>query len=194
MEGNMVEELTSNRVDWKAKVKKRQLHMEEYERQQGKRYTIPEGTDKIDRRSQRVRCVDAKCCYKDCNRVFRTRAAFTIHRKRLHRDLTSAPVFTCLKCGDEFKQKGSMKNHYKRYEGERTVDRKKECKNCMKWISKANFARHRLSYQASEEEVSVTENCSARIQRTKRKNCNKCDKMITVANMARHQRSKACFL
>ena len=33
MEVNMIEELTSNRVDWKVLVKKRQLHMEEYERQ-----------------------------------------------------------------------------------------------------------------------------------------------------------------
>lgn len=48
MEGNMIAELTSNRLDWKSKVKKRKMHMEEYERQQRKRYTIPEGTDKID--------------------------------------------------------------------------------------------------------------------------------------------------
>ena len=48
MEGNMMEELTPNRLDWKSKVKKRQLQMKEYERQQRKRYTIPEGTDKID--------------------------------------------------------------------------------------------------------------------------------------------------
>ena len=47
MEANMIEELTSNRLDWKERVKKRQLHMQEYERQQRKTYIIPEGTDKI---------------------------------------------------------------------------------------------------------------------------------------------------
>ena len=83
--------------------------MEEYERQQGKTYTIPERLVKIDRRSQGVRCFDAKRPYKDCNRVLRTIAAFTIHQKRLHRDLTNAPVFVCPNCVDEFKQKGSMK-------------------------------------------------------------------------------------
>ena len=38
MEVNMIEELISSRVDWKVKVKKRQLHMEEYKRQQWKTY------------------------------------------------------------------------------------------------------------------------------------------------------------
>ena len=36
MEVNMIEQLTSNRLNWNAKVKRRQLHMEEYERQQEK--------------------------------------------------------------------------------------------------------------------------------------------------------------
>ena len=117
MEVNMIEQLTSNREDWKVIVKKRQLHMEEYERQQGKTYKIPEGTGKIDQRGQGVRCDDAKCLYKGRNRVFRTRAALTIHQKRLHRDLTNAPLFVCPNCSDEFKQEGSMKNHYKRCDG-----------------------------------------------------------------------------
>ena len=37
-----------------------------------------------------------------------------------------------------------MKDHHKRCTGERTFNGKKECKICMKWISKANFARHRI--------------------------------------------------
>ena len=81
---------------------------------------------KIDRRSQGVRCVDAKCCYKDCNRVLRTRAALAIHQKRLHRDLTNTLVFVCPNCGDEFKQRESMKTHYQRSGGERLANRKKE--------------------------------------------------------------------
>ena len=59
----------------------RQLHMEEYERQQGKTYIMTEGTDKIDQRSQGVRCDDAKCLYTGGNRVFRARAAPAIHHK-----------------------------------------------------------------------------------------------------------------
>ena len=128
----MIEQLTSNRLDWKAKVKRRQLHMEEYERQQGKTYAIPEGTDKIDQRSQVVECYDAQCLFKSCNRVFRSRAALTIHQKQLHRALTNAPLFVCPNCSDEFKQEGSMKNHHKRCNGERTSNGKKECKLCMK--------------------------------------------------------------
>jgi len=193
MEVNMIEELTSNCVDWKVIVKKRQLHMEEYERQQGKTYKIPRGTDKIDQRSQGVRCDDAKCLYKGCNRVFRTRAALTIHQKRLHRDLTNAPLFVCPNCSDEFKQEGSMKNHYKRCDGERTLNGKKECRNCMKWISKANFARHRLSCGASDKELYGAHILSTKTCRTNRTKCKKCDKMITVANMARHQKSNACL-
>ena len=45
-----------------------------------------------------------------------------------------------------------MTNHEKRCDGERTVNWKKECRNFMKWISKANFARHRLSCGASDKE------------------------------------------
>ena len=193
MEVNMIDELTSNHVDLKVIVQKRQLHMEEYERQQGKTYKIPRGTDKIDQSSQGVRCDDAKCLYKGCNRVFRTRAALTIHQKRLHRDLTNAPLFVCPNGSDEFKQEGIMKNHYKRCDGERTLNGKKECRNCMKWISKANFARHRLSCGASDNELYETHILSTRTCRINRTKCKKCDKMITVANMARHQKSKACL-
>ena len=67
MEENMIEESTSICADWKAKVKKKQLHMEEYERQQGKAYTTPQGPDKIHQTSQVVRYDDAKCLYKGCN-------------------------------------------------------------------------------------------------------------------------------
>ena len=52
IEVNMIEELTANRLHWKERVKKRQLHMQECERRQGKTYIIPEGTDKIYQRSQ----------------------------------------------------------------------------------------------------------------------------------------------
>ena len=78
-------------------------------------YTIPQGTDKINRRSQAVRCDDAKCLYKGCNRVFRTRTALTIHHKRLHRHLMNAPLLP--KRSDEFKQEGSIENNYKRCKG-----------------------------------------------------------------------------
>jgi len=111
LEVNMIEELTSNRLDWKGKVKKRQLHIEEYKRQQRKTYKIPGGTDKIDKRGQGVRCDGSKCLYDGCNRVFRTRAALTIHQQRLHRDLTNAQLSVCLNCSDDSKQKGSMKNN-----------------------------------------------------------------------------------
>ena len=86
-----------------------------------------------------------------------------------------------------------MKNHYERCDGERTLNGKKECRNCMKWISKANFARHRLSCGASDNELYETHILSTRTCRINRTKCKKCDKMITVANMARHQKSKACL-
>ena len=177
----MIEQLTSNRLNWKAKVKRRQLHMEEYERKQGKTYAIPEGTDKIDQRSQAVECDDAKFLYTGCNRAFRSRAALTIHQKRLHRDLTNASLFVCPNCSNEFRQEGSMNNHHKRCNGERTFNGKKECKICMKWISKANFPKNRLSCGANGKEFSGAHNSSTRIWRTTRKKFRKCNKIITVA-------------
>ena len=56
-----------------------------------------------------------------------------------------------------------MKNHYKRCVGERTVHGKKECKKCMKLISKANIARHRLSCRASEQELTEIQTLPARV-------------------------------
>ena len=194
MEVDMIEQLTSNRLNWKAKVKRRQLHMEEYERQQGKTYAIPESMDKIDQRSQAVKCDVAKCLYKCCNRAFRSRAALTIHQKRLRRDLTNAPLFVCPNCSDEFKKEDSMKNHHKRCNGGRTFNGKKECKICMKWISKANFARHRIYCGASDKELSGAHNLSTRTWRENRKKCRKCKTMITLANMARHQQSKSMLV
>lgn len=77
---------------------------------------LPEDTDKIYQRKQRVTCEDAKCLYEDCNKVFRTKAALTIHQKWLRRDFTTTtPLFVCRNRGNEFKQEGSMKNHYKGY-------------------------------------------------------------------------------
>ena len=96
MEINIIEELTPNRLDWKVIVKKRQLHMEEYERQQGKTNKIPGGTDKIDQRSQGVRCDDAICLYKGCNRVFRTKAALTIHQNGCTETLLMHPYLYAL--------------------------------------------------------------------------------------------------
>ena len=63
----------------------------------------------------------------------------------------------------------------------------------MKWISKANFARYRLSCEASDRELYGTHILSTKTCRTNRTKCKKCDKMITVANMARHQKPKACL-
>ena len=79
MEANMIEELTSNRLDCKERVKKRQLHMQEYERQQGTTYIIPEGTDKINQRSQGVRFEDAKCMINHYKRCVGER---TVHGKK----------------------------------------------------------------------------------------------------------------
>ena len=71
---------------------------------------------------------------------------------------------------------------------------KKECKKCMKLISKTNIARHRLSCQASKQELTEIQTLAARVYKAQRKQCNRCDKMITVANMAKQQESKACLL
>ena len=60
-------------------------------------------------------------------------------------------VFVCQKCGNEFKQEGSIKHHYKGSVGERTVHGINEYKKCMKLICKANVARHRLSCPACKQ-------------------------------------------
>ena len=97
----------------------------------------------------------------------------TIHQKRLHRDHTNAPLFVLPNCSDECMHEGSMKNHCKICDGERTLNGKKECRNCMNWISKASFARHKLSCGASDKELFRTNFLSTRTCRTSRTKCKK---------------------
>ena len=54
-----------------------------------------------------------------------------------------------------------------------------EC-NCMKLISKANFARYRLSCGASDKELPGSHTLSTRTCRTNRKKCSKWDKLISL--------------
>ena len=68
-----------------------------------------------------------------------------MHEKWLHIDFNNAVLFVCSNCSDEFKHERSIENHYSRCGGERIVNGKKECKNCIKQIAKASFARYRPS-------------------------------------------------
>jgi len=114
-------------------------------------------------------------CIVGFNRVFRTRATLTIHQKQLNRDLTNAPLFVCPNCSDEFKEEGSMKNHYNKCGGERTLNGKKECKNCMKWIAKAIEIDYPVKLVIKNF---LGFNLSTRKCRINRKKCSKREKMI----------------
>ena len=95
MEANMIEELTSNRLDWKERVKKRQLHMQEYERQQGKTDIIPQGTDKIYQEAKESDVKMQSVCIKIAIGYLEQELHSPIHQKRLHRDSIQC-TFICM--------------------------------------------------------------------------------------------------
>ena len=62
MKVSILEECTSNCLDWKVKVKKRQLQVDEYEKQQEQSFIIAKGTDKVYRKCEGFRRDGANVC------------------------------------------------------------------------------------------------------------------------------------
>ena len=136
-----VERLANDRKGWKRMVQARMEHLYEWERQHGHEYVWEEGEERL-RRSERVVC-DLGCKYDGCVMVCRTRAALTVHQKRLHRAAEERKRFKCGTCEKVLETEGARMNHERMCMGERVrEDGRIECW-CGKVVSRANVNRHR---------------------------------------------------
>ena len=82
-----------------------------------------------------------------------------------------------------------MKSHFTRCYEEPTVNEKKEFKNCMKFISKANIPRHRKFCHIRKqrlEEIDELDTLTARVYKADKKECTRCGTVVSAANIARY--------
>ena len=100
--------IVGNSFRLESKVMKKNLHIGECERAR-ERYQRQTRFVKEDKESYMI---IQTFLHKDCNRIFRTRDALTIHQIWLHRDPTNEHLFVCPNSSDDFKQKRRMKTFF----------------------------------------------------------------------------------
>lgn len=177
MDTTKMAELTSDRKEWKAKVKKRMKHLEMWEKNAGHRTTEEQGE-----RNQRIEVEEIfRCTWDGCNKICKSKAGLTTHKSRIHLVSNQKVIFKCDKCEETFKAKANLENHKKSCEGIKAVNQnQRQCTNCDRVITKSNFARHRKICRGEEQ--------AERPQRNNlRGACNICGKVLLIANIARHK-------
>ena len=132
-------EIATDRMTWKAKVRKRMEHLEKWERSKGHK---PE-EEVTERNWAPTSDHDLEC--KSCGKICKSRGGLRIHEKRMHE--TAETTFKCDKCSRVFKSLNTLKNHMKTH-GEKitpTVYQPKTatCDQCGKSLSASNMARHK---------------------------------------------------
>ena len=181
-----IEGLTKDRKEWKQLVRDRMKYLQEWERRGAHR--VPET------RGERNIIVDDSSLVCDvCDKICKSKAGLTIHRKRMHEISSQKIVFTCDRCSETFNQDANLINHKKSCTGLRALDPdKKTCNICNKTLGKANFKRH---YDSHFPEVPSQNNqrvTVARVYKSKNGPCPLCGNIVAVTNMSRHQKGSRC--
>ena len=132
-------EIATDRMTWKAKVRKRMEHLEKWERSKGHKSE----EEVTERNWAPTSDHDLEC--KSCGKICKSRGGLRIHEKRMHE--TAETTFKCDKCSRVFKSLNTLKNHMKTH-GEKitpTVYQPKTatCDQCGKSLSASNMARHK---------------------------------------------------
>ena len=109
---NNIEHLITDRTKWRALVRNRVKHLEEYERQQGHNHVIQPDEIIRDRRESTKTPTENTLQCEICDKVCRSKAGLAIHRKRLHD--SQQKETQCEKCGKTFTQGATLKNHMKK--------------------------------------------------------------------------------
>ena len=74
-----------------------------------------------------------------CGKVCKSKAALTIHMKRMHEESAGKKKFACGKCVEVFKQEANLRNPEKICQGSDSNGRK-ECEKCHKKYAKSYIA------------------------------------------------------
>ena len=121
-------------------------HLEEYERSKGKKWDGEE----VERNNKKVVQCDVFVCGV-CQKVCRSKAGLSNHKRRMHEVSALKKEFVCGKCGKGFKQEENLSNHKKHsvrcrvnspiqarvYKGARGP-----CPLCFKEMATTNISRH----------------------------------------------------
>ena len=159
--------------------------MEEWERRGGHRVDEVRG----DRKYTVVNDNSLTCDV--CNKICRSKAGLTIHRKRMHEKSSQKKIFTCDRCLGNFSQDANLRNHMKSCTGMRALDPdKKTCDICNKTYSRANFKRHYDTHLDRQE--NLQENLVARVYKVKNGPCPLCGTILALTNLSRHQKGGRC--
>jgi len=146
---DQVSNKTTDRKEWKAIIKERRQHMEQYEEWRAERHArnSNQANDNNDTEesiptpwSQWHPDIgrSTTCDIEGCNKTFRNTTNLKIHRARIHKIRTNPIVFNCEKCQFPFKTAANRRNHEKRCAGTQPGT----CPYCLRSMARKNMARH----------------------------------------------------
>ena len=173
-----INQLTSDRKEWKGIVKQRMKNLEKWERGNGHRSTDPPGERNVQREAE----ITWICEYEGCERVCKSKAGLVNHTRKMHQKPKDKVTFKCDSCNLVFDQKGNLVNHKKGCGGAVALrEGYKKCNICGKEVLSGNFNRHRRIHEDRDPQP------RAAAVRGPRAVCVGCGISQSKANMARHQ-------
>ena len=129
-----------DRKQWKAMVRKRMQHLEEWERKTANKFRF------ADKRERNEKPPTPSLESDECVLVCKTAAGLKCHVKRIHEQTKT--VFSCEKCDSTFKMLSNYQNHIKKCNPriprttKTVIKPPKWCDYCNEYKSASNFARH----------------------------------------------------
>ena len=175
-------ELTENRKEWRAVVKERMKHIEEWERKGAKSF------QDVERGSRNfVAVLDENFTCDHCQKLCRSKGGLIAHIRSMHEVSKEKRKFNCEKCGLLVTKDANLVNHVKICGGmQASRPGQKRCHFCFKEVSAKNFARHVKNCSSNPRDDS-NDDTAARVHRKKEVRCDDCGTSIQATNLARHK-------
>ena len=137
--------LSKDRDGWKALVRERVRHVQEWEHKSG--HGVPGERGERTSPTPEQQGDGFPCEWEGCDKICRSRAGLTTHVKRMHEESSEKVEFVCQECRESFKQNANLINHKKICSGMVSSDpsRLRKCRTCLGEFSKRYFSTHRKS-------------------------------------------------
>ena len=173
--------LSQDRKEWRAIIRERIRHIEEWERKSGHGVEGERG----DRRSPTPEQEGDNFPCEECNKVCKSKAGLTIHVKRMHAVSKEKVKFICQECEETFLQEANLKNHSKICTKLKSSDPEKlrKCNICLNEFKKSYFSKHRKSCNGGEM---LNQQSVARVYKPETYICEGCGLERSKSNRSRH--------
>ena len=149
-----VERLASDRKGWKRMVKARMDVLYVWEKQMGHQYEWGENEERVEREVRAETILE--CMYDGCGKVCNSKAALTVHQKRVHRVAEERVRFPCVGCERVLETEVARENHERKCMGDRlTEEGRIVCGRCEWVFSRTDISEHRrrcVGMEGREEE------------------------------------------